>query len=65
MFCIANTEGNPAIYIIILTIIAYLGFGYLYKFVMFISYFFQKAENNRFKKKQVDQNFAILFFIFV
>ena len=46
--------------------------GYLYKFVMFFLFvclfvlllFFQKAENNRLKKKPVDQNFVILFFIF-
>ena len=41
------------------------GFGYLYKFVMFYYiYFFQKAENNRLKKKSVRQNFVILFFLF-
>ena len=28
-----------------------LGFGYLYKFAMFYFFFFQKAENNRLKKK--------------
>ena len=27
-----------------------LGFGYLYKFVLFISFFFQTAEINRLKK---------------
>ena len=32
--------------VILIMINAYLGFGYLYKFVMF---FFQKAENNRLK----------------
>ena len=37
-----------------------LGFGYLYTFVAF----FQKAENNRLKKKQVGLNFVILFFCF-
>ena len=30
----------------------------------FISYFFQKPENNRLKKKSVDQNFVILLFCF-
>ena len=29
-----------------------LGFGYLYKVVMFVFFFFQKAENNRLKKSQ-------------
>ena len=36
-----------------------LGFGYLYKFVIFFSLFFFKAENNIFKKKPVGQNFVI------
>ena len=31
-----------------------LGFGYLYKFAMFF-FFLQKAENNRFKKIQLDK----------
>ena len=39
-----------------------LGFGYLYKFAMFYFLFFQKAENNRLKKKSVGQSFVILFF---
>ena len=38
-----------------------LGSGYLYKFVMFFSYSFQKAENNRLKKP-LTQNYVILFF---
>ena len=33
-------------------------------FVMFYLFFLQKAENNRFKKKPVGQNFVILFFVF-
>ena len=42
-----------------------LGFGYLYNFVMFYFFlFFQKAENNRFKKIPVGQNFVILFLDF-
>ena len=41
-----------------------LRFGYLYKFVMFCFFFFQKAENNRLKKLTVGQNFVILFFCF-
>ena len=30
-----------------------VGFVYSYKFVMFYFFFFQKAENNRFKKTQL------------
>ena len=41
-----------------------LGFGCLYKFVMFYFFFFQKAENNRLKKKPVGKNFVILIFCF-
>ena len=40
-----------------------LGFGYLYKFVIFYFLFFSKAENNRLKKKPVGQNFVILFLV--
>ena len=36
-----------------------LGFDYLYKFVKFYFFFFQKAENNG-SKKAVDQNFVII-----
>ena len=28
----------------------FLGFGYLYKFMIYVLFFFQKAENNRLKK---------------
>ena len=40
-----------------------LGFGYLYKFVIFYFLFFSKVENNRLKKKPVGQNFVILFLV--
>ena len=40
-----------------------LGFGYLYKFVFFLT-LKKKTENNKLKKKPVDQNFVILFFCF-
>ena len=40
-----------------------LGFGYLYKFVIFYFLFFSKAENNRLNKKPVGQNFVILFLV--
>ena len=39
-----------------------LGFGYyLYKFVIFYYFFFQKAENNISEKKLVGQSFGLLF----
>ena len=38
----------------------FLGFGYLY--VCYVVFFLQKAENNRFKKKPVGQDFVILCF---
>ena len=46
-----------------------LGFGYLYKFVMFYFCVFKKkkkkkGEINKFKKKLVGQNFVILFVFF-
>ena len=42
-----------------------LGFDYLYNSVMFYFLLFsQKAENNKLKKKPVDQIFVILFFCF-
>ena len=47
-----------------------LGFGYLYKFVMFYFCVFKKKkkkkkwEINKFKKKLVGQNFVILFVFF-
>ena len=38
------------------------GFGYyLYKFVIFYYFFFQKAENNISEKKLVGQSFGLLF----
>ena len=40
-----------------------LGFGYLYKFVVFC-FFFQKAENNRFKKIQLAKILQYYFFVF-
>ena len=40
-----------------------LGFGYLYVCYVYL-FFLQKAENNRFKKKPVGQNFVISFFCF-
>ena len=40
-----------------------LGFGYLYKFVMFY-FFFQKAENNRLKKASWSK-FCNIIFIFL
>ena len=43
-----------------------LGFGYLYKFAMFY-YFFQKAENNIFKKTSWPKfcNLLLLYFVFI
>ena len=41
----------------------HLGFGYPQSLLYFISFFFQKAENNRLKKT-VGQNFVILFYCF-
>ena len=44
-----------------------IGFGYLYKFVMFyfsLFFFFQKAEDNRLKKNPAAQKFVKLFFCF-
>ena len=41
-----------------------LGFGYLYKFVMFYFFFFQKAENNRLKKASWSK-FCNIIFIFL
>ena len=38
-----------------------IGFGYLYKFAMFFPYFFQKAENNRFEKRQLAKLSNIIF----
>ena len=38
-----------------------LGFGYLYKFVMFYFFFFQKAENNRLKKASWSKFCNIIF----
>ena len=39
-----------------------LGFGYyLYKFVIFYYFFFQKAENNISEEKLVGQSFGLLF----
>ena len=39
-----------------------LGFGSLYQIVMFCFFlFFQKAENNRFKKMLAGQNFVIIY----
>ena len=42
-----------------------LGFGYLYKFVMFYLFiFFKKQKIIDFEKKTVGQKFVILFFCF-
>ena len=41
-----------------------LGFGYLYKFVMYYFFFFPKKQEAIDYKKPVVQNFVILFFGF-
>ena len=63
----ANTEKKPCNLLFIiydnnkcfLVLVIYISLLY------FISYFFQKAENNRLKKKPVGQNFVILFLFFL
>ena len=43
-----------------------LGFGYLYRFVMFyFFFFFQKAENNRLKKSYLTKICDIIFLFFI